>query len=581
MTGKPQNWKQKYLNNLDQLDKQEQQYQQLMSLLVKAILRISRIAEGSDSQLDKQLHGLRALVSQDVLSKRNLSVVVDALEGQVKRMDTLKGERNTQVLGALRSMLEQLKALKPDHASKQQIKAFSKILQPSNIKGGGLGTLLEGLAGLQQQTLQYDESTDPPPSFWQRLFQRNNDSKGIQPESSSEPIDVSESEKLDQASYIDEDGLSDELPLIEGEYSSVSEVEIQGTLVEPPFSKFSEAICALLSELLRQIEPAPLVKDNYQLALEQIDNGLNWYELVATLENVSLVVISALDLYQQEFQQFLLQLNERLEEAGQLISATQGQQDANLDAGRGLRDTLRKHAAAMQQSVEQASDIRQLKAEVSGRLEQVLATVDQHQVEEQQRADSLKDQLNTLVERVNTMEADAVVAEQRIEEQRQLALRDVLTQLPNREAYQQRAVQEADRWRRYHRPLSLVMCDIDLFKSVNDTYGHLAGDKALRIIAKSLQKRLRKSDFIARFGGEEFIILMPETTGRHAFKVVDAVREAIANCPFHFKEQPVSITLSFGISEFTENDEEKDVLIRADKALYQAKEKGRNCCVLE
>jgi diguanylate cyclase len=206
--------------------------------------------------------------------------------------------------------------------------------------------------------------------------------------------------------------------------------------------------------------------------------------------------------------------------------------------------------------------------------------MDRHQESEHAREQSLTEQLDALVERVKKMEQESEQAEARIEEHRQRALRDVLTQLPNREAYQQRLEEEFERWRRYQRPLSLAVCDIDFFKRINDTYGHQAGDKVLRIIGKSVKQRLRKSDFLARYGGEEFVLLLPETTGEQAITVVDAIREAVANCPFHFKEKPVAITLSFGVCEFREGFNSEAVFAHADKALYRAKEQGRNQCVL-
>jgi diguanylate cyclase len=125
-----------------------------------------------------------------------------------------------------------------------------------------------------------------------------------------------------------------------------------------------------------------------------------------------------------------------------------------------------------------------------------------------------------------------------------------------------------------------VVCDIDHFKRVNDTYGHQAGDKVLRIIARSIASRLRKTDFIARFGGEEFVVLMPETSAEQAYAVIDHIRESIAECPFHFKEKPVTITLSFGVTAFAGENKPDAVFARADKALYQAKEQGRNRVII-
>jgi diguanylate cyclase len=156
------------------------------------------------------------------------------------------------------------------------------------------------------------------------------------------------------------------------------------------------------------------------------------------------------------------------------------------------------------------------------------------------------------------------------------AMHDSLTGLPNCEFYQQRLEQELQRIKRYGGKLSLMVCDVDLFKRINDNYSHLAGDKVLNIIAKLLQKNLRSSDFIARYGGEEFVALMPETSTAEAKIVTEKLRRKVKRRPFNFKKEPIQITVSFGISEFAPSKSADEVFSRADKALYAAKEKGRN-----
>ncbi|MNR32112.1 Response regulator PleD [compost metagenome] len=120
------------------------------------------------------------------------------------------------------------------------------------------------------------------------------------------------------------------------------------------------------------------------------------------------------------------------------------------------------------------------------------------------------------------------------------------------------------------------MLDLDHFKRINDNYGHLAGDKVLKIIASVLRKRLRGTDFIARFGGEEFVLLMPATGVGTGVKLLENLRTAIEACPFHFKGEPVTITLSIGLTEFKAGEHSDLVLKRADQALYKAKHAGRN-----
>ena len=122
-----------------------------------------------------------------------------------------------------------------------------------------------------------------------------------------------------------------------------------------------------------------------------------------------------------------------------------------------------------------------------------------------------------------------------LEEQRQKALQDPLTGLPNRAAWNERLDLEFARWQRYGGDLLLAVLDVDHFKRVNDGYGPLAGDRVLKIIGTELQKRLRKTDFIARFGGEEFVVLLPNTPYEAGRQLMETLRESIGSCPFHFK----------------------------------------------
>jgi diguanylate cyclase len=126
----------------------------------------------------------------------------------------------------------------------------------------------------------------------------------------------------------------------------------------------------------------------------------------------------------------------------------------------------------------------------------------------------------------------------------------------------------------------MLVWDIDDFKSINDRFGHQAGDKALRVIAKSLQARIRVTDFIARYGGEEFVSLLCGSDGREALKVADEMRSSVEANGFHSAGKPVAVTISCGIAPFSGDDSIDAVFKRADKALYEAKKAGKNRCVL-
>ena len=176
------------------------------------------------------------------------------------------------------------------------------------------------------------------------------------------------------------------------------------------------------------------------------------------------------------------------------------------------------------------------------------------------------------------MEEEAEELKEQIEKERQQTLRDVLTGIPNRLAYDERLSTELANYRRNQDPFVLVVWDIDLFKKVNDNYGHAAGDQVLKLVASILNKNMREVDFIARYGGEEFVSILPSTDLKGAQLITDKLRELIASSKFHFRDEAVNITVSSGFAEIKNNEEGENLFIRADKALYKAKENGRNNC---
>lgn len=167
----------------------------------------------------------------------------------------------------------------------------------------------------------------------------------------------------------------------------------------------------------------------------------------------------------------------------------------------------------------------------------------------------------------------------------ELAMRDSLTHVYNRRHFIDLASREIARSARFNHPVTLLMIDIDHFKTVNDTYGHLAGDAVLRDVALRLKANLRQSDILARYGGEEFILLMPETDSAQAWIGAERLRRVIAATPFNTSSGTVTVTASLGLSCWPANTDPNaitslpqinDLISRADQALYRAKQSGRN-----
>ncbi|MBN1763738.1 MAG: sensor domain-containing diguanylate cyclase, partial [Sedimentisphaerales bacterium] len=162
----------------------------------------------------------------------------------------------------------------------------------------------------------------------------------------------------------------------------------------------------------------------------------------------------------------------------------------------------------------------------------------------------------------------------------QMSRKDQLTSMFNRGAISDVLKAEFDRASRYEQPLSVVMVDIDFFKRINDRYGHDAGDKVLAKIGSILTHNMRKPDMVGRWGGEEFLIITPNSQASAAAKLAQRIRKYIAEIPVSL-DVPEPVTASFGIAQLLPDDTSPDqMLYRADMAMYQAKEHGRNQVVI-
>lgn len=171
-----------------------------------------------------------------------------------------------------------------------------------------------------------------------------------------------------------------------------------------------------------------------------------------------------------------------------------------------------------------------------------------------------------------------VMTKERADEcNRTLALVDALTGLYNRRHIQQSLTQQIARARRQHLPLSLLMLDIDHFKHVNDSHGHQSGDKVLRDLATCIKERVRTQDTVGRWGGEEFIVLLPDTDAAGAEALAEQLRQAVERWRFvSLQAQPIPLTISIGVHALAEGEGSDELVGVADRALYLAKQHGRN-----
>ena len=162
----------------------------------------------------------------------------------------------------------------------------------------------------------------------------------------------------------------------------------------------------------------------------------------------------------------------------------------------------------------------------------------------------------------------------------QMVVRDRLTGMFNRVRLNEALDAELRRANRYNSVFSLLFIDLDRFKRVNDRFGHLAGDEILKEVAGEIEANVRETDTAGRWGGEEFLIILPETSAEQARPIADKLRTLFADRSFHFAREDISLTLSAGIASFRPGDDSHSMFERADEALYQAKEQGRNRTII-
>lgn len=283
---------------------------------------------------------------------------------------------------------------------------------------------------------------------------------------------------------------------------------------------------------------------------------------------------------QQIIEKYLAEIAEQLNNAGQKAMHASQTAQSSIDQQEVLTSVINRHVENIRDSALGSREKISARDGIDRHLAAITEKLREHQEQEQQRQLEMKRQLDEMADRLKEMEQEADTLKSNLKLAHDQALHDPLTGLPNRAAYDERLALELARRKRYGKPLSLLVWDIDHFKAIDDTYGHKSGDKALCLIAQLLRSNCRETDFVSRFGGEEFVMLLPESTAENALHVANKIREVIGNATFSAFGKAISITISCGISEFKEGGSEETVFERTDQALYQAKENGRNCCVI-
>jgi diguanylate cyclase len=609
MSDEAQRWKEKYLSSLEQQELLEARWNTRLDLLRRSLVRSSFAVDGADPAVEQCMRELREVLRDEDLDDR-LGALVPRLERAVLDTERGKKDRLERLTQALHRLATQLLALPLPSEVRKPLKSFARQLDERAAQPRELPVLLGELGELQDRALTLQMSgASSSVGLLGRLFgQRERSADNVldarmlasQAELDTVPVVLSESLETagagGQSEWVTEKrlpttaGLSPQAD--DGETASIHSGEPDAAVgadgvaqtdryllpasPEVAYSAIAERVESTLFHLLDDLQ-LPEHQQPQALSLrERIQHGLNWYELVPVLDDLAQLLIAVASQGQSEFESYLKLLNERLATMHDSLCAAHEGHAQSQETAQALDEELRQQVDGLQVSMREAEDLPSLKQAVQARLDGLLQTVSAYERQRGEHDRQVSERLHTLVGRVASLEQAATEMHEHLEVQRQKALRDPLTELPNRAAWDERLSMEVARQQRYGGQLLLAVLDVDHFKRINDSFGHLAGDRVLKIIANELRKRLRKADFIGRFGGEEFALLLPETPLDAGQQLIESLRSGIENCPFHFKGERIQVTLSGGLAGFADGDDAVRVFERADRALYRAKGAGRN-----
>ncbi|SEG83665.1 GGDEF domain-containing protein [Marinobacterium lutimaris] len=333
------------------------------------------------------------------------------------------------------------------------------------------------------------------------------------------------------------------------------------------------------AEMLLLIEALNVESAGLSLArklIQRVESGLKAVDIPEVLAQLVQLARLSSGIEHREFEHYLLNLNEQLAYVQEFLTQSRAEEGTAFAAQQQMDVRMREDVSRLQQSVHTSTELAELKREVALQLSSIVKTMDEFREQEKAREQRMELRYQSLLDKVDQMEIETGRVKSRMEEEQLRARTDPLTGMPNRAAYDDRIAAELQRWDRYSTAFSVAVIDLDRFKTINDQFGHLAGDKVLRLVARVLQKNIRSSDFIARYGGEEFVVLFPSTGLEDARAASEKLCEAVAASPFNFRGEPVRVTISLGVAEVHVGDLSESLFSRADAALYQAKERGRN-----
>lgn len=496
----------------------------LVEALRKAVSRTSMMAEGMDPELDKTLAQIRRTISGEA-DEHDVRLALKEAEPRLIAADKSRAERAKLFKDSLLDLIESLNSLPNHHIPNQRKSALETNIRSHWQSSYQWPALLAEFLTLSKST--FNQEAVKKRSFFSRLFAK----------------EETKSEKSEQ------DVVND---------ISRTLLNLLGNLALP--IEYDEQVSELKS-LLEQEKKLQIVP---QILSESI--------------NLTMIALGS---SQQELTSYLGKLNKQLASINISVGNSYKAQKTLSTHRESFNDKIQQQVSETSSAVDEADDLTELQKLIAVRLDNISNTMTEYQKQMIEQEKTATQSITQLRQKVSKMEKDSSNLRINLQQKIAQATTDTVTNLPNRSAYQDTIMPMCKLAQKSKKPLILGVFDIDHFKNVNDTWGHLAGDKVLNLLPRQLKNVLSEKDMVFRYGGEEFVFLLPNCNLSDAKNKAEAIRDAVEKMPFNVNGEPVPITISIGIAQLATGESHEALFERADKLLYQAKSAGRNRVISE
>lgn len=525
-------WRNKYEQAVVSFKEKSAEYNNVIQQLRLNLSKISVAGNGVDAQLDRQLAALRREIR---VGAEHISIQahVDGIANSLRRFDDVKAQQQSFFAKVINNLIQPLSQIQLPKDIDRQFKILQNKL--ANEVASEPTAIVNEFSQIFHELIQY--------------INKPNGISGLQSSSVAPQTSSTDSKK----------GLWNRL-----------------TKKDPGTLSLDKQISTCLEDMLSHLRlPKELSADMEQVKSLLHDN-LTIKELEVIIESITALVVKAFNLEQDKLRNFLEQMTGRLGDMQSFLQEAHDETSSAMQDSANLDKSVQSDIASIQDGMKSNLAVEDLSQLLSERLDSISHNISDYHKKESVRLEKSMNRINQLETKLKDSENETTQLKESLSAQRHRAQHDPLTGLPNRESYNEYVSQAINRWQRGYGELCIAVADIDFFKKINDNYGHLAGDKVLKKIASIIRSNLRAVDFVGRYGGEEFVIILEKTGIEDAIKVLDKLRLAIVETKFHFREARVDITCSFGVTKFNSGEDCDQAFSRADEALYAAKAGGRN-----